>query len=169
MLTTKPYEVLLEKKDPSRNPPITVAISCFKYGREGIEALESLMSQTEKVIDLVLVDDQSPDGSVDVLLEWFAKTPWTDKFSNVLFFRHLANQGLTQSRNTALSFVVTPYIFILDADNQLYPKALQILREALETSRYAMAYSLLEKFGVAQGIFNNSVWLPEQFRHGNYI
>ena len=159
----------MEKKDSSRNPLITVAISCFKYGREGIEALESLMSQTEKVIDLVLVDDRSPDDSVDVLLEWFAKTPWTDKCANVLFVRHLANQGLTQSRNTALSFVVTPYVFILDADNQLYPRALQTLREALETSQYAMAYSLLEKFGVEQGIFNNSVWLPEQFRYANYI
>src|SRR5664280_1576577 len=169
MLKTKPYEVLLEKKDLSRNPLITVVISCFKYGREGIEALESLMSQTEKVIDLVLVDDRSPDDSVDVLLEWFAKTPWTDKCANALFVRHLANQGLTQSRNTALSFVVTPYVFILDADNQLYPRALQTLREALETSQYAMAYSLLEKFGVEQGIFNNSVWLPEQFRYANYI
>src|ERR1022692_3857933 len=169
MLKTKPYEVLMERKDPSRNPLITVAISCFKYGREGIEALESLMSQTEKVIDLVLVDDRSPDDSVDVLLEWFAKTPWTDKCANALFVRHLANQGLTQSRNTALSFVVTPYVFILDADNQLYPRALQTLREALETSQYAMAYSLLEKFGVEQGIFNNSVWLPEQFRYANYI
>src|SRR5664280_1977967 len=102
MLKTKPYEVLLEKKDLSRNPLITVVISCFKYGREGIEALESLMSQTEKVIDLVLVDDRSPDDSVDVLLEWFAKTPWTDKCANALFVRHLANQGLTQSRNCLL-------------------------------------------------------------------
>jgi glycosyltransferase involved in cell wall biosynthesis len=168
-MMVKPFDTLLERKYQESRALITVAVSCYKYGREGKEALESLLQQTEEVIDLVLVDDRSPDDSVDILLRWFGENDWTHKFANVQFIRHRENQGLTQTRNTALSLVVTPYVFILDADNQLYPRALRALREALENSQYAMAYSLLEKFGAEQGIINNSLWVPEKFGYGNYI
>jgi glycosyltransferase involved in cell wall biosynthesis len=169
MLTGMPSETLFEKKKLRSNAQVTVAVSCFNYGREGTEALGSLLAQTEKTIDVVVVDDHSPDDSAEVLREWFRENGEADKFSNTHLVRHLQNQGLSYSRNTALSFVQTPYVFILDADNQLYPRALQVLREALENSGYAMAYSLIERFGVQHIIANNSIWLPEKFSHGNYI
>ena len=111
----------------------------------------------------------SLDDSAEVLRDWFHANCEAGKFNNILLERHLQNQGLSYSRNTAISFVQTPYVFILDADNQLYPRALQVLREALENSGYAMAYSLIERFGAQRIIANNSIWLPEKFSHGNYI
>ncbi len=169
MLTGMPSETLFEKKDPDSKSQVTVAISCFKYGAEGAEALDSLLKQTEGTIDVVVVDDHSPDESAEVLRQWFWENGKAAKFGNLLLVRHLQNHGLSCSRNTAISFANTPYVFILDADNQVYPRALKVLREALENSGDAMAYSLIERFGAQQAIVNNSIWLPEKFRYGNYI
>ena len=143
MLTGMPSETLFEKKKLRSKAQVTVAVSCFNYGREGVEALDSLLAQTEETIDVVVVDDHSLDDSAEVLRDWCHANCEAGKFNNILLERHLQNQGLSYSRNTAISFVQTPYVFILDADNQLYPRALQVLREALENSGYAMAYSSL--------------------------
>ena len=169
MLTEPSVETLFQHSNAGKKARITVAISCFKYGHEAIEALESLLGQTEETIDVVIVDDQSPDDSDVIILEWLALNGAHSKFANIQFVRHLANQGLSRSRNTALSLTSTPFIFILDADNQIYPRALQVLREALENSGCAMAYSLIEQFGSRTGIMNTSVWIPEKFRYKNYI
>lgn len=168
-MTAAPAETLFFKQHPDRKAQVSVAISCYKYGKEAIEALTSVLPQTEPVVDLVVIDDCSPDDSADVLETWLRSNGDSPVFGNVTLARHLQNQGLSRSRNTALSLVTTPYIFILDADNQLYPRAVQVLREAIECSGRAMAYSLIEKFGDEAGIINNSLWVPEQFSYGNYI
>lgn len=169
MILAKPFEIIFEKATSGSGAQITVLISCYKYGKEGTGALASLLNQSEPTINIVVVDDHSPDDSVAVLTDWFAKHGDEQKLARVMFVRHLENQGASQTRNTALSLIETPYTFILDADNQVYPRALKILREALENSGYPMAYSLVEKFGIESGIFNNSLWIPEKFSYGNYV
>ena len=169
MTTDAKGEILFERTKAPNAAAITAAISCFNYGREALEALNSLLAQTEDTINVVITDDQSRDNSVALILEWLTTHQDNDKFASVHLVRHLLNQGLSRSRNTALSLVSTPYIFILDADNQLYPRALKVLREALENSDCAMSYSLIEKFGSARGISNTSPWMPETFSYRNYI
>lgn len=168
-LTAKPAEVIFEQRRDDSPALVTVAITCFKYGREGIEALESLLIQTEACIDVVLIDDRSPDDSVAILRAWFEQHAGHPKFGRISFLRHEENQGLSQSRNTAVAHVRTPYVFILDADNMLYPRALETLRKALENSGDAMAYSLIERFEAEQGIMGNALWSPERFSRHNYI
>lgn len=169
MTTTAPFETLMHKHSPDSRAQVSVAISCFKYGKEAVEALASVLVQTEAVLDLIVVDDSSPDDSVAVIEAWLRENGDSANFGNITLVRHSENQGLSRSRNTALSLVNTPYVFILDADNQLYPKAIQTLKQAIECSGAAMAYSLVERFGDEAGIMNNSLWMPEQFAYGNYI
>jgi glycosyltransferase involved in cell wall biosynthesis len=168
-MESMPFEVLLEKRTDAGNAAITVVMTCYKYGKEGLEALASLLPQTEPAFNLIVIDDRSPDDSVAILLPWLEGQRENGKFENILFIRHLDNAGLSAARNTAISLVTTPYVFILDADNSLYPKCLALLRRAIEQSGQAMAYSLVELFGDKQGVLNNSLWIPEKFAYGNYI
>lgn len=170
MITEKSYMVLLDEENAVAAPhAISVAISCYRYGREATEALDSLLQQTEPVFNVVVVDDCSTDDSIQVLLSWFSRQHYRHKFARVLFVQHLGNEGLSNTRNTALSLVDTPYTFILDADNMIYPHALERLRSALENSGAAMAYSLIERFGAEQSIVNNEIWSPELLSDGPYI
>lgn len=166
----QPFEVIFDHRNVTKRPAeITVIITCYKYGKEGIEALETLKRQTELSFDVILIDDHSPDDSVDTLLPWFQANHGHAQFAHVRFIRHVHNQGLSKSRNTAISLVNTRYTFVLDADNQLYPRALTRLREAIENSQLPAAYSLIEIFEGESSIMGNSVWLPEKFAYGNYI
>src|SRR5579872_2333826 len=148
---------------------VSVIITCYKYGRPCIEALESVARQTEQQVDVVILDDCSPDDSAEVVLNWLKRDETFRRFNYILLLRHKINHGLSQARNTAAARVRTPYIFILDGDNQIYPRALSVLRAAIENSGCAMAYSLIERFGDERGIFGNSTWIPEKFAFGNYI
>lgn len=169
MIKARPFKTIFSKSSADEQAHVSVLVTCYKYGREAIDALASLLNQDEPILNIVLIDDASPDDSVSILATWLSDYGAEKKFANIRFIQHLENHGLSQARNTALSLIDTPYVFILDADNQLYPRALRVLREALENSGYAMAYSLIEKTGAELGIMGNSLWMPEQFSYGNYI
>lgn len=169
MTLAAPFETLFQQLPVASQSQVSIAVSCYKYGGEALEALDSVLRQTEPVIDLVVVDDHSPDDSAALITQWLETNARHDKLGRVSLVRHIENQGLSQSRNTALSLVETPYVFILDADNQIYPRAIEQLRIAVENSGCAMAYSLVEQFGDAQALINNSLWSPERFCYGNYI
>jgi glycosyltransferase involved in cell wall biosynthesis len=162
------YEVIYQKNS-TRQTDITVIVTCYNYGREGVDALNSLLAQTEDFFNLVFIDDHSPDNSVDLLLSWFVNNGATDKINSIKFIRHTENQGLSKSRNTAISLVNTPFVFILDADNQIYPRALTRLKCAIVNSGLEMAYSLIEVFGSESKIIGNSIWDTGKFAYGNYI
>lgn len=164
------FEVLFSSENSwSSQASITVAITCYKYGKVCLEALDSLEKQTEPVINIIVIDDKSPDDSVEQILPWFAEHADSSKFGSLSLIRHCNNSGLSKARNTVVSQVKTPYTFVLDADNLVYPRALSVLRQAIENSGCAMAYSLIEVFGGKSDIFDNSVWIPEKFAKGNYI
>ena len=169
-LSAEPYEIIFDQTNQTHcQVSVTVIITCFKYGLVGLEALNSLLSQTESAFDVILIDDHSPDNSLEHLLPWFKQHAFHPNFRRLLLVRHVVNQGLSKARNTAISIAQTPYVFILDADNLVYPKALKTLRDAMDVSGADMAYSLIEVFDGRSDIVGNSVWIPEKFAKGNYI
>jgi len=169
MIQAQPFDVVFERFNNSDDARITVLITCYKYGRESLYALNSLRAQTEPLFDIILIDDCSPDDSVEVILEWMEKYASHDRFRSVHLLKHGDNQGLSQARNTAITQTSTQYVFILDADNMIYPRCLQVLQGAIENSGAEMAYSLIECFGDETSLMGNELWQPERFAYGNYI
>lgn len=169
LIRSSPFDILLSSGGYDSIAKVSVLITCYNYGNLAKEALASVLLQTEPLINIVVVDDCSSDDSASVIAEFLSSRLPHPRVGKVDLIRHTENQGLSHSRNTALSVIHTPFVFILDADNQLYPRAIEVLRTALETSGDAMSYSLLEQFGEQRGILNNSLWLPQRFQYGNYI
>jgi glycosyltransferase involved in cell wall biosynthesis len=170
MIPVAPFEALWESENPAQEEvKVSVTITCYRYGKECLEALDSLRAQTEPSFDVIVLDDCSPDDSAAQIREWMVQHRSEKRFRTLKLIRHVANQGLSQARNTAIAQVQTPYVFVLDADNLLYPRCLKVLREALENSGAQMAYSLIEYFGEEQDLIGNALWQPERFAFGNYI
>lgn len=170
MIPEAPFEVLWQSENVGGNEvKVSVIITCYCYGRECLEALDSLRAQTEPRFDVVVLDDCSLDDSAALIQGWMAQHKAEVRFRTLKLLRHKSNQGLAQARNTAVARVTTPYVFILDADNLLHPRCLKSLREALENSGAQMAYSLIECFGEEQTLMDNELWQAEKFAFGNYI
>ena len=114
------YKVIAKKKKRGTVPSVTVAISLYNYEQYIIECLESVKSQTISNLDLVIVDDCSIDSSLQLARNWLFK--YGDRFNKYMLVHHKSNRGLSSTRNTAFTMARTKYVFVLDADDLLYPR-----------------------------------------------
>jgi glycosyltransferase involved in cell wall biosynthesis len=147
---------------------VTVAVSLYNYARFLPGCLGSIAVQRHSELELVVVDDASmEDDSIDVALRWMEANQ--DRFARICLLRHRRNQGLAQARNTAFSHARGSHVFVIDADNEIYPRAVGRLLEAIETSGAAAAYSQQEIFGDRRALGLADVWQPQWLRHGNYV
>jgi len=147
---------------------ICVAVSLFNYAEFLPACLDSVAAQNWDRIELIIVDDRSErDDSVAVAQEWIEAH--VTRFERVLLLRHRTNQGLAQARNTAFSQTTADRVFVIDADNVIYPRCLSRLSEAMDESGYEACYSQLEFFGDQRQIGYADLWSPDFFERGNYV
>ncbi len=147
---------------------VTVCISLYNYQEYITNTLDSVRQQTQPALDLIVVEDRSSDNSLAVARDWIIH--YAERFNTVHLVQHEQNQGLSAARNTAIGLSKTPNIFILDADNLLYPRCIQRCLAALEADPQAsVAYPIVEKFGEETGLMGNVVWTRDRFKHRNCI
>lgn len=156
-----------ENKDV-KNDCITVAVSLFNYRDVIMECLDSVAAQTYKNLDLIVVDDCSTDRDcVNQVSGWLRKNE--RRFSKCLFVQHELNSGLAAARNTAFRISTCQSIFVMDADNRIFPTAISKLNALLQASGMAAAYSQLVFFGDEKKIGIADIWSRERFASGNYV
>jgi glycosyltransferase involved in cell wall biosynthesis len=146
---------------------VTVAVTLHDYGKFVSDALDSVRTQGLGDLDLIVVDDFSRDGGERLVLNWLQSNH--HRFGRAMLLRHTKNEGLAAARNLGFATAATPYVFVLDADNQLYPRCLTACVDTAETNQADMVYTILEVFGERQGIMGTDVWDPVTLLEGNYI
>jgi glycosyltransferase involved in cell wall biosynthesis len=152
------FEIISRKENVGETPLVTVIVTLFNYQNFIAQCLDSVKAQTIDKLSLVVVDDCSTDRSIEQSKKWLDKNG--SRFYEYILARHSVNRGLAHSRNTGVSLVRTKYVFILDADNLLYPRCLENLVEALENCDASFAYSYLEEFGDSNKLKNTKPWNP---------
>lgn len=163
---TKKIEIIKDFNKENK-ADVSVVVSLYNYEKYIIETLESVKIQSLKDINLIVVDDCSTDNSLQLVKDWFDKNK--NFFNRFLILHNIKNQKLPKTRNNGLSFVDTDYVFILDADNLLYSRCLEVLLESIKNSEADFAYCYLERFGGYGGIQNLFHWNPASLRYGNNI
>ena len=124
------------------SPIITVYITNFNYGEYLKKSITSVLNQTFKNIELIIVDDGSTDNSKKILNEYFK-----NKKIKIIYQK---NKGLIKSCNIAIKLASGQFIMRLDADDYLDKNALLILyNEIIKNDEIALVYSdyfLIDKF-----------------------
>lgn len=113
-----------------------VSVIVPTYNRPDLlkEALESILAQTYRSFEIIVVND----GGQDVE----AVVSSLDRGAHVLtYVRHPRNRGLAAARNTGLRLARGKYVAYLDDDDRFYPDHLETLVTFLEHSEYRVAYS----------------------------
>lgn len=109
------------------NPLITVYITNYNYGKFIKKAINSVLNQTFKNFELIIIDDGSKDKSTNIIKKFQNK-----KKIKVIFQK---NKGLIVSNNLALRLSKAKYIIRLDSDDWLDPHALEIMSNILERNK----------------------------------
>ncbi len=160
------YEILYQSKrrDISR---VSVVIPVFNYANYLPEALASVLAQSARDIDVVVVDDQSTDDSVIVAERWLRQN--ARHFNFVALLQNRENSKLGRSRNVGISFADTEFYLPLDPDNLLLPDCIEKSLEYLDRTGAAFAYPTIEVFGECTGTMGSFEFDPTLLQCGNYI
>lgn len=113
-------------------PEISVIVPVYKVEKYLADCVQSLMEQTFQDIEIILVDDGSPDRC-GVLCDKLA-----EKDSRIRVI-HQSNQGLSCARNSGVKAAIGRYICFVDSDDLVAPDYCQVLLELLEKTDYDFA------------------------------
>ncbi len=96
------------------NPLISVVIPTYNRPYPTIAAVESVLAQTYRPLEMVVVDDGSTDGSADLVEQFLRSRSGGD--ADVVFIRQ-RNQGPSCARNSGIAQARGGYIAFLDSDD----------------------------------------------------
>lgn len=102
---------------------VSIVTPYYNGGRFIEKAVESLISQTYSDIEILIVNDASPDNPFE-LLENLKK-----KDARIRILHHSENKGIAAARNTAIRNATGSYIALLDQDDIWLPDKLQVQME----------------------------------------
>ena len=94
---------------------ISVIIPCYNNAHFLGEAIESAFCQTYQNVEVIVVDDGSPDNAAEVAA----------RYERVHCVRQ-ANRGIAEARNTGIKESGGESLVFLDADDRLLPHALEV-------------------------------------------
>lgn len=94
--------------------------------------IDSIRSQTYKNLQIILVDDGSPDNCGTICNEY-------TKIDPRIITVHQENEGLSGARNSGLLFAKGEYITFVDSDDWIHPTMYQTLITLMEEKHLDMA------------------------------
>jgi glycosyl transferase family 2 len=149
-------------------PDISVLVTLFNDTVHVKEALASVAVADPARIEVIVVDDGSVDDSAHSV------TTWMERCSDVpaVLLAHPANRGLPHARNTGVQRARGEFVFILDSDNAIFPRALTLLVGLLRaTRRAAFAYGMLEMYSPTApiGVRSYHDWQERRLRNSNPV
>ncbi|WP_367322720.1 CDP-glycerol glycerophosphotransferase family protein [Streptomyces sp. HUAS ZL42] len=107
-------------------PRFSVIVPAYKVQAYLHECLESVLSQSYPDLELIAVDDCSPDACGEIIDEFAARDP------RVLPLHLPENAGLGPARNAGMTLATGDYLLFLDSDDTLTPDALLAIADRLK-------------------------------------
>lgn len=118
-------------------PFISVIVPIYNVESYLMSCLDSLLDQTFKDFEVILVDDGSKDLSGAIADKYAKKDP---RFKVI----HQENKGLSGARNTGLKEAKGLYISFLDSDDYFHPDFLNLMFQTAENEQTDIVFCKLQ-------------------------
>lgn len=106
------------------SPAVSVIIPVYNGEAYLEDCLRSVFAQSRHDIEIVLIDDASVDGTVEL-----AESLMESSSMDYLLLTKTVNRGVSHSRNVGIQAARGQYLFFLDSDDVLSENSLEILLE----------------------------------------
>ena len=147
-------------------PLISVIIPVYNVEKYLNKCITSVVEQTYKNLEIIIVDDGSTDQSPEICDEW-------KKRDSRIQVVHSSNGGAGKARNTALDMATGDYVTFVDSDDYIAPQMYQVLLEqfydgiGIVECNYSMVYDDSEKFKEERKIYKIHTYSAMQAMHEN--
>lgn len=101
------------------HPKVSVIIPVYNTAPYLCDAIESILNQSLKEIEVIIVNDGSTDGSEAIVRKYAALDARIKLIEQ-------PNKGLSEARNAGMSYVTGEYLYYMDSDDQLAYECLQM-------------------------------------------
>ena len=101
---------------------VSAIIPCYRCSNTIARAVESIDQQSLRPVDVILVDDCSGDGTLNVLLALQERYP--QGWVKVIALKK--NSGPGEARNAGWEISTQPYVAFLDADDSWHPQKIEV-------------------------------------------
>lgn len=110
---------------------VSIIIPVFRVEKFIVRCLESVVNQTYKNIEVILIDDCGGDNSSQIGVEYLR-----GQNTEFKFIQNEKNSGPSFSRNRALAAADGDYIYFLDSDDCIHETCIEKLVDVLENETY---------------------------------
>jgi glycosyltransferase involved in cell wall biosynthesis len=107
-------------------PLVSVLMTSYNREKYIAEAIESVLASSYKNFELIIVDDCSSDGTIEI------SKKYQQQDSRVHIYVNEKNLGDYPNRNKAASYAKGKYLKYVDADDYIYPAGLELLIQMME-------------------------------------
>lgn len=118
---------------------LTIIIPVYQVKSYLDRCLNSVLSQSFKDYDIILVDDGSTDGSQDIC------DKYAEQYNNITVI-HKSNGGLSSARNIGIEAATSKYIMFIDSDDMIHSKTAEMQISLLEHNDADACICSLQRF-----------------------
>ncbi|MBR4645435.1 MAG: glycosyltransferase [Bacteroidaceae bacterium] len=137
---------------------ISVIVPIYNVERYLRRALDSILSQTHKDWEAILVDDGSTDNSGQIAEE-YAKNDCRFKVI------HKPNGGPSDARNVGMEHISGEFLLFLDSDDFIHPQLMELCQKAMEHDNSDLVTFTYNRTYRACGILRNLLHLGDPTPH----
>ena len=109
---------------------VSLIVPCYNMEKYINQCLDSILAQTYKDIQLIIVNDGSSDNSEQLILD--RKTEIENTLAEFIYLKQ-KNGGVGDACNNAFKRVTGTYLILLDCDDTLIPESIEFQKEYLDT------------------------------------
>lgn len=147
----------MRRKTIEKEPLISVIIPVYKVEGYLNECVQSILSQTYKNLEIILVDDGSPDRCPQMCDDYAVA-------GTRVRVIHRKNGGLSRARNSGMEIANGDYIAFVDSDDSIQPNLYEtLIRPFMEDDEICVTSTLFWRFRLdGKKDYMNQRWYKEQ-------
>ena len=136
---------------------LSVVVPCYKVEKYLPKCLASLVGQTLQDIEIICINDGSPDNCIGILREWQSRYP------NKIVIIDKPNEGVWRGRMDGIAKARGEYIGFLDSDDYAEPDFAELLYESAKSADADIAVCGFSRVDLESGkVLSNELCVPRE-------
>lgn len=128
---------------------VSIIIPIYNVSAYIERCLHSVFNQTYQNIECILIDDASPDNSIEIAEELIKKESKKD----IQIIRHPVNRGLGAARNSGIKASSGDYLFFLDSDDEISLNCIELLINSFRNEDIDLALGEIKVIGNKRSLY----------------